>query len=223
MIKVKFNDQKFIRELNNIADYAEGFVEGTKLGKVDLLESIGGEVILGLKEFIDASARVNPMSLHHVYEWLQTGSPQARLFDIDYRATNLGLSFNSRFRQSVTIKDGSKTPFYNKAEIMENGIPVTIKPVSSSVLAFDVDGKTVFTKKTINVSEPGGDYTQGSYEQAFNQFFNQYFKQSFLQASGILRHLENPAPFKYNIAKGKRGGRAAGISVGYRWIARKGR
>jgi len=74
--------------------------------------------------------------LHHVYEWYQTGSPAARLFDINYISNQIGLSFNSTFRQSVSIKSGSKVPFYNKAQIIENGIPVTIRPVSSEVLSF---------------------------------------------------------------------------------------
>lgn len=222
MINVRFNDQQFMKEMNNIADYAEGFIDGAKLGKVELLESIGKEVIVGLQEFIDASARVNPMTMHHVYEWYQTGSPAARLFDIQYVASHVGLSFNSTFRQSVSIRKGSKVPFYNKAEIMENGIPVTIKPVSSEVLVFEDGGEKVFTRKPVTIADPGGDYVQGSYERVFNQFFTQYFRQSFLKASGILNHLENPMPFKRNIAKGKRGGRAAGISVGYRWIAKKG-
>ena len=221
MISVKFNSAQFAKDMNNIVNYSVGFLDGAKAGKKELLENIGGEVIRGLKEFIDANARVSPNALHHIYEWHQTGSPDARLFDIEYIATNVGLSFGSTFRQSVSVKNGSKVPFYDKARIMESGIPVTIRPRQSSVLSFVDNGEQVFTKKPIDIANPGGDATKGSYERVFNQFFDKYFRQSFLKASGILDHLNNPEPFKKNFGNAKRGGKAAGFRVGYRWIAKK--
>jgi len=221
MIKVNFNSKAFARDMKNIIDYSTGFLDGVQQGKKNLLENIGQEVIHGLREFIDASARGNPQALHHIYEWTQTGSPEARLFDIEYAATGIGLSFRSTFRQSTSIKSGSKTPFYNKAEIMENGIGITIRPVSSEVLVFDDNGQKVFTKNPITVENPGGHAVAGSYERVFDQFFSQYFTQSFLRLTGILDHLENPQPFKSNLNRGKRGGRSAGIAVGYKWISRR--
>lgn len=222
MINVKFDDKQFLKDMQNIVNYSTGFIDGAKLGKKDLLQNIGSEVVNGLKQFIDANASVNPNALHHVYEWYRTGSADARLFDIDYTATNMGLSLNSTFRQSVSIKNGSKSPFYNKAEIMENGIPVVIKPVASEVLVFEDNGQKVFTKKPVTIADPGGQAVQGSYERVFNQFFEKYFRQSFLRASGILDHLNNPEPFKRNLNRGKRGGRSSGLSVGYKWIAKRG-
>jgi hypothetical protein len=222
MINVKVNTREFAKDMKNILSYSEGFLEGAKIGKKELLENIGTEAIYKLKEFIDASARVNPMTLHHVYEWYQTGSPAARLFDIQYQTSSIGLSFNSTFRQSVSIKQGSKVPFYNKATIMENGIPVRIQPVQAKALVFEDNGETIFTKNPVTISEPGGNAVQGGYERVFNYFFGEYFTQSFLRYSGILDHLENPKPFKSNISKGKRGGKSAGISVGYKWISKKG-
>lgn len=204
--------------MTSIVKYAEGFIEGAERGRPQFASMLGKETLEGLKEFIDASARVSPNTLHHVYEWYQAGSPAARLFHIDYTVSGYGLSFNSTFRQSSSIKQGSKVPFYNKAEIMENGIPVVISPKSSKVLAFEENGETVFTKSPVTVQDPGGQFVQGSYERIFDQFFQQYFTQSFLQASGIMKHLEYPVAFKRNIASGKRGGRAAGIAVGMRWI-----
>lgn len=221
MLNVNFNSAQFAKDMNNIVNYSIGFLDGAKAGKKELLQNIGGEVVRGLKEFIDANARVNPNALHHVYEWYQTGSPDSRLFDIEYVATNVGLSFNSSFRQSVSVKNGSKVPFYNKAEIMENGVPVTIRPKASSVLVFNDNGEQVFTKKPVTVVSPGGDATRGGYERVYNQFFEKYFRQSFLKASGILDHLENPKPFKDNFGSAKKGGRSAGFRVGYRWIAKK--
>lgn len=220
MIKANFDSNQFAKEMNNIIEYSFGFLDGVNKGKVALLEQIGVSVVEGLKQFIDSNARVNPQMLHHVYEWHNTGSPESRLFDIEYTATHVGLSFNSNFRQSVSIKKGSKVPFYNKAEIMENGVPVTIIPKSRKPLVFEVDGKTVYTKNPVFVSNPGGDAVQGSYKQVFDQFFSQYFSQSFLKSSGILEHLNNPTPFKSNFANAKKGGRNLGMSVGFRWISK---
>ena len=221
VVAVTIDADKFAKDMNNIVQYSLGFIDGVNKGKLALMQDIGKLVVQGLKEFVDISARLNPMSLHHVYEWYNTGSPEARLFDIEYVATNRGLSLNSSFRQSVSIRKGSNVPFYNKAEIMENGIPVTIRPISANVLRFEEGGETVYTKSPVRINDPGGDYVQGSYERVFNQFFQEYFTQSFLRSSGILDHLEDPTAFKTNLNRGKNGGRSAGISVGFNWILRR--
>jgi hypothetical protein len=219
-IRVKFDkDGSFKKEMNNIMNYSLGFLDGVQKGKNQLMHIIGKESIEVLKEFIDANARVNPEALHHVYEWYMTGSPDARLFDLQYTVSGLGLSFKSTFSQSTSIKNGSTVPFYDKARIMENGIPVTIKPVRSPVLVFEDNGETVFTKNPVSVANPGGGAVNGSFERTFDMFFEQYFTQSFLKASGMLDYLSNPIAYKKNLEKGKRGGRAVGVTTGYRWIA----
>jgi len=221
MISVKFDSNRFAKEMNNIVNYSTGFIEGVQQGKSVLMNNIGAEVVEGIKEFVDVNARISPNALHHVYEWYQTGSPEARLFDINYISNQVGLSFNSSFRQSVSIKEGSKIPFYNKAEIMENGIPVIIEPRTAQVLSFNENGEQVFTRGPVTVSNPGGMDVHKEYQRVFDAFFNVYFRQSFLRTTGILDHLENPEPFKRNLDRGKRGGRAAGYSVGYKWISKK--
>jgi hypothetical protein len=180
------------------------------------------ETVEVMKEFIDSNARVNPEMLHHIYEWSLTGSPEARLYDISYTVSNLGLSFKSSFSQSKSIKDGSRTPFYDKARIMENGIPVTIRPKAAQVLAFDDNGETVFTRGPIEVLNPGGTQVEGGFEKTFDMFFNRYFSQAFLRTSGIARYLENPQVYKKDLPAGKNLGRSKGIATGYRWIANAG-
>jgi hypothetical protein len=157
--------------------------------------------------------------LHHVYEWNQTGSPAARLYDIDYTVSGIGLSIKSTFRQSTSIKEGSTVPFYNKARIIEDGIPVVIKPKNSPVLAFDDNGEQVFTRNPIVVENPGGTEAQGGFNRIFDSFFNNYFTQAFLRSSGVMKYLTNPIAYKKNLSAGKRGGRAVGISTGYAWVA----
>ena len=216
------NTKSFQQTMDNIMNYSIGFMEGVQRGKKHILTAIGSETIEVLKQYIDSNARTNPEALHHVYEWYQTGSPNARLFDIDYTISNVGLSIKSTFRQSTSIRDGSTVPFYDKARIMENGIPVVIRPRRAQALAFEQDGQTVFTKGPVRVDNPGGTQAQNGFEQVFDSFFNNYFSQAFLRVSGIMDYLQNPVAFKKNLGAGKRGGRAVGIATGYAWVANLG-
>ena len=222
MIAIKLNDKDLMRDLNNIIEYSFGFLDGIEKGKRVFLDSLGRDITELVKEYIDSSARVNPSRLHHVYEWYQTGSPDSRLFDINYTVSNLGLSFKSTFSQSMTIKNGSRTPFYDKARIMEEGIPVTIRPKVAQVLAFEDNGETVFTRGPVQVLNPGGTEVEGGFEKVFDMFFNRYFSQAFLRSSGVAQYLENPQLYKKNIQAGKKMGRSKGVSTGYRWIANAG-
>lgn len=222
MMKLKLNSTQFQKDMNNIIQYSYGFLDGIDSGKQLFLKNLGISIKEVLEEFIDANARVSPQTLHHVYEWYKTGSPSARLFDIDFTVSKMGLSFYSNFKQSTTVKDGSKVPFYNKAKIMEDGISVTIKPKNSNVLVFEDNGETVFTKNPITVNNPGGSSVQGSFEKIFDIFFNRYFTQAFLKSSGILGYLDNPVVYKKNLKSGKQMGRSKGISTGYAWIANAG-
>lgn len=220
-ISAKFDDAKFMRDMTNIINYTSGFLEGAERGKKVMLQMIAEKTIEALKEYIDSSARVNPLALQHMYEWYQNASPAARLFDIQYKVLSTGLSINSTFKQSSSIQNGSKTPFYDKARIMESGMPVTIKPVNAQKLKFNVDGTDIFTSNPVKVNNPGGSSAQGAYEKTFNEFFTNYFSQAFLRSSGILGYLKNTSIYKANISAGKNQGKSKGISVGYRWITNK--
>lgn len=219
MINIKYKTNDFMKEMNNILNYSSGFMEGAQNGKKELFETIGEKTKEILNQFIDSNARANESVLHHVYEWSQSGSASSRLFDIEYTASGGGLTFRSTFRQSISVQSGSNTPFYDKARIMEQGIPVRIKPVKAQALAFEDNGQQVFTKSPVVVTNPGGQSVAGGFEQTVNSFFNSYWKQSFLQASGIADILRNPIQFKQNLPRAKAGGRAVGYDVGYRWIA----
>jgi hypothetical protein len=217
MISLKFNSNQFMKDMNNIINYSIGFTEGIERGKTEFLKNMGDEVTEIASQFIDTNARVSPETLHHVYEWYKTGSPDARLFDINYTVSNLGLSFISKFKQSTTIKQGSNVPFRDKALIMENSIPVTIKPRNADALRFEVNGDVVYTKNKVVVDNPGGDTTQ-EFEKTFDLFFGKYFTQAFLKNSNLKQYFKNPSIYKNNLRSGKRGGRSVGISTGHRWI-----
>lgn len=220
MLNARANTVMFEKMMNNVVEYSLGFLDGTKKGHKVFLNNLALGTIESFKQYIDVTARMSPGALHHIYEWDQVGSPGARLYNITYSSNGKDtIFFNSTFKQSKSIKNGSTVPFINKAEIMENGTPVIIKPRKAKVLAFEDNGEQIFTPNPVKVENPGGDAVQGSYEKAFDTFFNRYFTQSFLRASGILDYLENPVSYKQNIRAGSKQGRSKGVSTGYNWIA----
>jgi hypothetical protein len=212
------NSKSFEMQMNNIVNYSFGFLEGVQKGKKIFLDKLGKGVIQALAQYVDVEARSNPKALHHVYEWNQTGSPTSRLFDLNYTVSNLGLSINSTFRQSRSVSENMTAPFYNKAKIMENGIPVTISPTRSQVLKFSGPNGDVFTKKPIKVDSPGGDAVFGSFESTVDIFISRYFKQSFLRASGLYDYIKKPVLYKKNFAAGSKLGKSKGIDTGFKWI-----
>lgn len=221
-MKVKVNNLQFQKDMRNIIKYSEGFLDGTKAGKILFFRNLGAEVKNILEEFIDSNASVSPQTLHHMYEWNQVGSASGRLFTINAVANGYGVNFTASFNQSQTIKNGSRVPFYDKARIIEFGIPVVIKAKTSNVLAFEDNGETIFTPGPVNVPNPGGAEAQGGFEKTFNMFFSRYLSQAFLRSTGIAAYLEKPIVYKSNLPQGKRMGRSAGYKTGYRWIASAG-
>jgi hypothetical protein len=217
-----FSDDKFFKDLLNIVQYSEGFLEGIQKGKSQFLKKFGYKVKDILNAYIDSQAKVDPQKLNHVYEWYLFGSPDARLYDIDCTVKNGGLSFGYSFSQSKSIQNGSKEPFYDKAKIMEDGSPITIKPKLASTLAFVIDGKQVFSKGEILINHPGGERSQDGFKSVFDSFFNSYFSQSFLHVSGLKDYLSTPTPFSSNMKAGKKSGKQTGVQVGYNWITNAG-
>lgn len=217
MINVRIDTTAFRKMMNNVVDYSIGFIDGTNKGKVVFLKILGEQTSDILNKYIDASARSNPQFLHHVYEWYKVGSPYARLFDIKFIVSKDTLSFISSFKQSESLKDGSRVPFYDKAKIMEEGMTVVIEPRTRSFLAFEDNGELVFTSDSVVVTNPGGN-TEGEYARVFDQFFTKYFTQAFLRSSGLLRHLETPTEFSVGFKEGSKLGKSAGVKRGYRWI-----
>ena len=224
MINVELDTKSLVSNLNNLTQYSIGFLNGVEAASPVIMDNLGKEIIEMLKDFIDTNARVDPDTLHHVYEWYQTGSPEARLFDIDYIVRGKdGLSFNYTFSQSASVANNSEVPFYNKAQIMEKGSPVTIRPKDASVLSFNVDGEQIFTKKPVVVSDPGGAGVEGGFEQTIKTFFDSYFTQAFLATSGVMAHLNNPRAYKDHVLAGSRQGKSLGFKIGYEWATKGGR
>ena len=191
-MNVVFHTKVFEKKMNNLVDYSFGFLDGIDDGKTLFLNNLARGTVEALKLYVDAMARSNPDSLHHVYEWYKVGRMDGRLFDVKYSVSKLGIVIESSFRQSQSVQSGSKEPFYNKAKIMENRTPVIIRPKGDNPLVFDDNGTTVFTRKTIINQFPGGKDVQGAYEKTFDDFMMRYFAQSFLTSTGLYDYLSDP-------------------------------
>lgn len=106
--------------------------------------------------YIDAKARANPKSLHHVYEFDMAGDSNARLFKGQIKSTPAGAVISYRF---VKAKKPNREgyPFENKASVMELGEPVVIRPKRKDFLQYKLDdGRFVRASMSV-VENPGGD------------------------------------------------------------------
>jgi hypothetical protein len=222
MLSLTIDSRQFQKEINNIMQYSTGFLDGVQKGKSAFYMDLAPKIAELASQFVDVNSRMSPELLHHIYEWHKVGSPEARLFDIDYKITKIGITFTSSLKQSQSIKNGSNVPFYNKAKIMEEGIAVTIRPKKANALRFEVDGQEIFTSSEVTVDNPGGQ-TKGQFENVLNNFFGVYFRQSFLNSSGLLQYFKTPNTYKKNLGSAKRGGRSLGLKTGYQWVANAGR
>jgi archaellum component FlaF (FlaF/FlaG flagellin family) len=215
MTSIRFDTKNFNKVLNNSVQYSLGFLNGIEISRLEFNRILGGYTAEALGEYIDSKARVNPESLHHVYEWDSVGNRSYRLFKIKVVATNTNISFSTSFTESKSKRDGSSKPFYQKAEIMESGISVLIEPNNSDYLVFEEDGQTIFTRNSITISNPGGSQVAGSFAKVVDEFFNYYFTNSILYS--IMKDLSYPEEFSRFFPNAKNGGRQAGVSAGRKY------
>lgn len=206
MIAVKFNTKDLTKKLNNLDQYSKGFFDGIQRNKYYFNNQLALLTKQALEKYIDAKARMEPESLHHVYEWNMVGNPSGRLFNIDYQVGPNIINFYGNFLPSESISNSSEEPFIQKAEIMENQIQIQIEPRLESALAFEVDGQQVFSMNAITIDNPGGDEVSGSFGRVIEDFFNIYFNTTFLRQSGILEQLQNPKEYSDGFVAGVTGG-----------------
>lgn len=143
-------------------------------------------------EYVDAKARIEPSSLHHVYEWKRVGDPQARLFKLVIRDP-VGLSFKIGydFKISKTAVpsnfDGSRHVFRLKASVMEEGRPLVIAPKKAERLVFEIRGSTVFMPKgkSVTIRSAGGGKTTSRFQIAHAQFFRGQMVNNAIKKSGF--------------------------------------
>ena len=216
LFRVEINSKDLNKKLNNVVKYSNGFVDGIEINKIILMNRLGEYVVDALGKYIDAQARGNPDALHHVYEWGATGSQGARLFKMNATATKTIIMINGSFLPSSSISDTATEPFVEKANIMENGIGITIEPRDSDFLAFEAGGQTVFTMNSVYIANPGGDAVAGSFGRVVEEFFNVYFTRMLLKP--FLDELSTAEEFVQYFAQGARSGYPVGVKAGQRYL-----
>lgn len=145
-------------------------------------------------EYVDAKARANNRSFHHVYEWGRVGDDSARLFKlnkISQDGLSLKINYDLTDSKSFVPSPNSRRRhvFVKKASVMEEGKTVVIKPRYSERLVFDVNGYTVFMPRgeSVVVTKPGGVGTKNSFLSAYKYFFTGQLVNMSIKKSGFQR------------------------------------
>lgn len=216
MLLVQIDQADFIKKMQNIVKYSNGFLDGIELNRLEFERILAGYTVAALEKYIDARARMNPEALHHVYEFNAVGESNSRLFKFNTRVTSKNININGSFLPSRSIASGSREPFVNKAEIMEKGISITIAPRGDKPLAFEDQGEMVFTRATIIIDHPGGEQVAGSFGRVVDDFFTNYFSNALLQP--LLKQLKNPKEYEQYLSSGAKGGKMVGVRAGRKYF-----
>jgi hypothetical protein len=222
MITAKIDTKSVNKMLNNLIQYTDGFITETKAQQGYINRKVANTSVNAFYQYLDGVARMHPGMLHHVYEWGEVGNPTARLVDLNIISSGRGSTISAEFLQSQTVKDGSSEPFYDKAEVMEEGIPVVIKEKEAQALFFEIDGLEYFRMGPITILNPGGAETRGGFVSVFQEFYNNYLTQVYLKSIKFYKHFESPKEYERNFKKALKGTGASGVGkmTALSWISK---
>lgn len=216
MLHVRYDSKQINSMLNNAVSYSYGFLEGVDLEQIAFNQKLAEYTVAALNKYIDSNARMSPESLHHVYEWGRVGDSGARLFKLKDKTSKRVIHIYGTFLPSRSVANDSNEAFVDKAEIIENGIAVTIEPKNSDYLVFEDNGEVVFTTESIYVAHPGGDAVAGSFGRVVDEFFESYFTTALLRP--FIASLSRPVQYTQSFAAGTKGGRSVGVNAGRRYL-----
>lgn len=219
-INVKFNTTKLNRTINNIVRYSDGFLSETKQSKNKIALKMANTSVNAFYQYLDGVARMHPAMLHHIYEWGEVGNPFARLVELNIKAGQGGVVVGADFMQSISSPKSGSEPFYNKAQVMEDGEPITVQEKDAEVLFFEIDGKEFFRKGPIVIENPGGEAVRGSFVRTFNEFYGSYFSQVYLRSIKFYEHFQSPKSYARNFRSAIKSNNAknAGKAAAMQWI-----
>jgi hypothetical protein len=219
MITARIKGDNVIKMLKNSVEYTGSFASELKKNQDILNKKVGEESIDAFYNYLDGLARSHPGMLHHVYEWGNIGNPTERLFELTMTSNRTSAVIDAQFLESRVPSPTSTEPFYDKAEIMEDGRTVTINQVEADVLFFEIDGEEFFRSGPIVIANPGGEATRGSFLQAFDEFYGSYFTEVHLKAIRFYQYFANPKVFEKYFASATRGGASSkGRKAALSWI-----
>jgi hypothetical protein len=217
LLYARFDSRELNKIVKNTIRYSQGFADGIDSEKILFMNKLAEFVVDALYKYIDAQARGNPEALHHVYEWGGVGSPGARLYKLNSKATSTVIHIGGNFLPSSTVSDTATEPFVDKANIMENKIAITVAPNSSNYLVFDVPGRTVFTTNEVYIANPGGDAVAGSFGRTVETFFGSYFVNALLEP--FLNDLATAEEYPRYFPEGTRAGYSVGVKAGKEYLS----
>jgi len=171
---------------------------------------------LSAKAFVKAmnlQAKAFPKQYHHVYEWNKTGLESGRLFFLFRENSSNGVLvvkpgfIKSRTKVPVAPellvpgKTGktvaSRSVFYDKAKVMENGDPVIYRTSKNIPLPDNGVLRFVAAGTIIKNYNPGGREVKGSFEKFFKTWYSTKV-QSIISSSGIIENIDRELAITLN-------------------------
>lgn len=220
-VSVKLNAKEFEKVMNNLIKYSDGFFSETTARSDYVTDKLAKGSIEEFYRYLDSMASVTPGLLHHIYEWGSVGNPSQRLVELKSELKRNVAIITAEYLPSSSISDTSTEPFVNKAEIMEEGIPVVVDTVDAKALFFEIDGQEFFAAGPIVIENPGGAEVRGQFVAHFEEFYNKYFEEMYLRAIRFYDHFQDPKEYKKNIGSIKSGdAKAQGRRSALSWLMR---
>jgi hypothetical protein len=157
-------------------------------------DKIFKEVDKNFGKYMDGRASAMPTKYHHVYEWNQVGKRNGRLWKMRKRQTsktNMAIRYDFLTSKRpapinpILLQPGPSgkvvkrtSIFKNKAFVMEEGLPVTMRPKNGRWLAiprnsnFTSGRNILFSQGPVTVRNPGGVATKFAFSRTFSGYFS---------------------------------------------------
>lgn len=175
MAKMAFDSGKFMEKVSALALYDSSLLQNLYNDPMNKQKITRGAALL-LKnyfdQYLDSKARQDHMGYHHVYEFDRAGDANSRLFKAVVSNTGDGSAVINYSFTSAKNPNREGYPFPNKAEVMEAGETIIIRPKRAKYLQYQLsDGRFIRSKQSI-VTQPGGPRVGGNFEKTFKNFMS---------------------------------------------------
>jgi hypothetical protein len=168
-----FNTDRFVEKVLSLSAYDNTVLSELYLNPMNAQKINRGAAFLiknYFDEYMDARAKQDRSSYHHVYEFDNVGNRSSRLFKANINSAPDGSATITYSFTKASLPNREGYPFPNKAEVMEEGNPITITPKKSEYLQFMLeDGRFVKSKKVV-IDNPGGPGVANSFTTTLNRF-----------------------------------------------------
>jgi hypothetical protein len=175
MAKMAFDSGKFMDKVSALAMYDSSLLQNLYNDPMNKQKINRGAALLlknYFNQYLDSKARQDHMSYHHVYEFDMTGNDNGRLFKAIVNNTGDGSAVITYSFTSAKNPNREGYPFPNKAEVMEAGETIIIRPKRAKYLHYELsDGRFIKSEQSI-VTQPGGPRVGGNFEKTFKNFMS---------------------------------------------------